>query len=76
MCIRMGGSITGEHGVGMEKRDFCRDVCREPTWTSCAGCAARSIRWSMANRGKMFPSGEAPALHFTGLHPLEAGRDR
>jgi len=24
-----------------------------------------------ANRGKMFPSGEAPALHFTGLHPLE-----
>ncbi|MDQ7828855.1 MAG: FAD-linked oxidase C-terminal domain-containing protein [Armatimonadota bacterium] len=22
LCIRLGGSITGEHGVGMEKRDF------------------------------------------------------
>src|SRR5947209_3947534 len=22
MCVEMGGSITGEHGVGMEKRDY------------------------------------------------------
>ena len=22
LCIEMGGSITGEHGVGVEKRDF------------------------------------------------------
>jgi hypothetical protein len=22
MCIRYGGSITGEHGIGMEKRDY------------------------------------------------------
>jgi glycolate oxidase len=25
----------------------------------------------IANRGKMFPAGEAPALHSHGLHPLE-----
>ena len=25
MCIRMGGSITGEHGVGLEKRDYLEE---------------------------------------------------
>jgi len=38
--------------------------------------AMRRLRLAMdpleqANRGKMFPTGEPPALHFTGLHPLE-----
>ena len=22
LCVRLGGSITGEHGVGVEKRDY------------------------------------------------------
>ena len=26
ICIEMGGSITGEHGVGMEKRDFMPEM--------------------------------------------------
>ena len=26
MCIEMGGSLTGEHGVGMEKREFLPDM--------------------------------------------------
>src|SRR5438477_8897269 len=26
MCVEMGGSITGEHGVGMEKRTFLPDM--------------------------------------------------
>jgi glycolate oxidase len=26
----------------------------------------------IANRGKMFPGGEAPALQHHGMHPLEA----
>ena len=71
LCIRLGGSITGEHGVGMEKRDYM------PRMFAPADLdAMRRLRLAMdpleqANRGKMFPSGEAPALHFTGLHPLE-----
>ena len=71
LCIRLGGSITGEHGVGMEKRDFMPRMFAEADLD-----AMRRLRLAMdpleqANRGKMFPSGEAPALHFTGLHPLE-----
>ena len=29
MCARMGGSITGEHGVGMEKRDYLGEMFSE-----------------------------------------------
>ncbi len=31
VCIEMGGSITGEHGVGVEKRDFLPEMFDEPT---------------------------------------------
>jgi glycolate oxidase len=29
MCIELGGSITGEHGVGMEKRDYLPEMFNE-----------------------------------------------
>jgi glycolate dehydrogenase FAD-linked subunit len=71
MCVEMGGSITGEHGVGVEKRDFL------PTMFSSdeIDCLQR-IRdafdpLGIANPGKMFPSTEAPVLQQRGLHPLE-----
>jgi glycolate oxidase len=71
LCIRLGGSITGEHGVGMEKRDFLDDMYAPNDME-----AMRRLRRAMdphliANPGKMFPSGEAPALRQVGLHPLE-----
>jgi glycolate oxidase len=31
ICIDLGGSITGEHGVGMEKRRTCLPCSRRPT---------------------------------------------
>jgi len=71
LCIRLGGSITGEHGVGMEKRDFIDHM-----YAPADMDAMRRLRRAMdpkliANPGKMFPSGEAPALRQVGLHPLE-----
>ncbi len=71
LCIDLGGSITGEHGVGMEKRQFLPGMYDQVS-LDCM----RRIRLScdpneVANRGKMFPSGEAPALSLYGLHPLE-----
>ena len=71
LCIRLGGSITGEHGIGMEKRGYL------PEMFGAADVAAmKNIRnvidpQELANRGKMFPGAEAPALHARGLHPLE-----
>ncbi len=29
LCIELGGSITGEHGVGMEKRAFLSGMFRK-----------------------------------------------
>ncbi len=71
LCVSLGGSITGEHGVGMEKREYMADM-----FSKIDLDAMRSIRRQIdpkeiANRGKMFPSGEAPALRLHGMHPLE-----
>ena len=36
MCIELGGSITGEHGVGMEKRrSYARSCSARLTWIRC-----------------------------------------
>jgi glycolate oxidase len=71
LCIALGGSITGEHGVGLEKRAYL-DGMYGPDDLDCM----RRLRDAMdphevANRGKMFPDGSAPALAAHGLHPLE-----
>ena len=70
LCIRLGGSITGEHGVGLEKRQFLGEMYSEAD-LDCM----RRIRLAMdphgiANTGKKLaaPAG-AGVSH--GLHPLE-----
>jgi len=71
LCVELGGSITGEHGVGMEKIAYMTDM-----FTDLEIETMRRIRESidpaeLSNRGKMLPQGEPPALRFHGPHPLE-----
>ena len=71
MCVEMGGSITGEHGVGVEKREYMPDMFT-PDELDCL----RRLRLAfdpleLANPGKMFPAGAPAALTHSGLHPLE-----
>ena len=55
MCIRRGGSITGEHGVGMEKREYLAHMFA-PTDMEVMKRMRRSIDpLEIANRRKMFP---------------------
>jgi glycolate oxidase len=71
LCVEMGGSITGEHGVGVEKRDYL-SVMFSPDEIDCLDRIRRAFDpLGIANPGKMFPTGEAPALKRGGLHPLE-----
>ena len=71
ICIEMGGSITGEHGVGMEKRDFMPEMYDATSMEMMAEVRrAMDPDW-IANPGKMFPGNEPPALSNVGLHPLE-----
>ena len=70
LCIGLGGSITGEHGVGLEKRQFLREMYSE-TDIDCM----RRLRLAMdptelANRGKKLSDAAAGGMSH-GLHPLE-----
>ncbi len=71
LCIEMGGSITGEHGVGMEKREFLPAMFDASTMELMKRLRLAHDPHQVANRGKMFPGGDAPALANRGLHPLE-----
>lgn len=55
LCIRLGGSITGEHGVGVEKRAYLPEL-----FSPDDIAALRAIRHAfdphtLANAGKMLP---------------------
>jgi len=71
LCIRLGGSITGEHGVGMEKRQYMPRQFAPADMDAMWALRKVIDPDELANRGKVFPAGEAPALRQVGLHPLE-----
>ena len=71
LCVELGGSITGEHGVGMEKRAYLPDMFDAVDLEVMADLRRAVDPLEIANRGKMFPGGEAPALSSRGPHPLE-----
>ncbi len=71
LCVSLGGSITGEHGIGMEKRDYMPTMFSEEEIDIMQALRRAIDPMEIANRGKMFPGGDAPALKQHGLHPLE-----
>jgi len=71
LCIRLGGSITGEHGVGLEKRAFIGEMYGEDDVQFMERLRDTVDPLSIANRGKKLPSDQAPSLTSSGAHPLE-----
>ena len=76
LCIEYGGSITGEHGVGMDKakympRMFTADDLETMQLLRCAFDPA-----GLANPGKVFPTprlcGEVPRRHSAADAPAAA----
>ena len=74
LCIELGGSITGEHGVGLEKRQFLGQMYDDHDIQIMQDLRRQMDPREIANRDKMFPSAQAPALSLYGLHPLEKAR--
>jgi glycolate oxidase len=72
MCVRYGGSITGEHGIGVEKRNYLPAMFSEVDIEVMRAIRQEIDPLELSNRGKMFPTGESPALSSHGPHPLEA----
>ena len=71
MCVEMGGSITGVHGVGVEKREYLPVMFNAVEVDVLHRLHEAFDPFRIANPGKMFPVAAAPALSHSGLHPLE-----
>jgi glycolate oxidase len=71
LCVQLGGSITGEHGVGMEKRQFLPDMFSAESIEYMRRLRLACDPHEIANPGKMFPAAEAASLGMYGMHPLE-----
>ncbi|MCP4357789.1 MAG: FAD-binding protein [Chloroflexi bacterium] len=52
-CIELGGSITGEHGVGMEKRAYMPQLFNEDDLETMAAIRRQIDPKEIANQGKM-----------------------
>jgi glycolate oxidase len=77
LCIRSGGSITGEHGVGSDKAKFMPRMFSDEDLDTMQLLRCAFDPASISNPGKIFPTprlcGEVPGRH-RGVHPLvEAG---
>jgi len=59
LCVRYGGSITGEHGVGIEKRDYLPVMFSEADMDAMHAISRQMDPAGIANSGKMFPIGGA-----------------
>ncbi len=74
LCIRMGGSITGEHGVGVEKRAYLPEQYSSEDMALMVRLRQAVDTKELANAGKMLAVegvGAAPALTSQQPHPLE-----
>lgn len=71
MCIELGGSVTGEHGVGMKKRDYLPEMFNETDMDTMKAIRRVIDPQEISNRGKMFPDSENPAFSFKEPHPLK-----
>jgi glycolate oxidase len=58
LCVDAGGSITGEHGVGMEKRSFMGWLFTESDMAAMAKVKAAFGSNDLFNPCKLFPTGK------------------
>ena len=72
-CVEAGGSITGEHGVGMDKREFMPRMFSDDTLDVMMQVRDAIDPRRLCNPGKVFPTprlcGEVPGPYRE--HPIE-----
>jgi glycolate oxidase len=55
LCIKVGGSITGEHGVGEEKKMYMAEMFAEPDLETMQLVRCAFDPENLSNPGKVFP---------------------
>ncbi|MFI9593012.1 FAD-linked oxidase C-terminal domain-containing protein [Nonomuraea sp. NPDC052265] len=78
LCVEHGGSITGEHGVGVDKARYMPKMFTEADLDTMQLVRCAFDPGGLSNPGKVFPTprlcGEVPGVR-KGAHPLvESGR--
>jgi glycolate oxidase len=72
-CVEAGGSITGEHGVGVDKKRYMPSMFGEPDLAAFQHLRCAFDPRGLANPGKVMPTprlcGEVPGPYR--VHPLE-----
>jgi glycolate oxidase len=56
ICVEAGGTITGEHGVGLEKRDYMAWIFSEDDMEVMGRLKEVFLAGSLYNPGKIFPT--------------------
>jgi glycolate oxidase len=73
LCLEAGGSITGEHGVGEEKKRMMSKMFSEPDLDAMGRVRCAFDPFQLSNPTKVFPTprmcGETPGEYVA--HPLE-----
>ncbi len=73
LCIQHGGSITGEHGVGVDKAAYMPRMYTDDDLDTMQLVRCAFDPDNISNPGKIFPTprlcGEVPGRH-KGVHPL------
>jgi glycolate oxidase len=62
LCVELGGSITGEHGVGVEKLAYLPLMFSEDDMALMHRLHDAVDPANLANRGKMLPGAAAPGI--------------
>jgi len=74
LCIEFGGSITGEHGVGMDKAKYMPRMFTDDDLDTMQLLRCAFDPEHLSNPGKIFPTprlcGEVPGRR-KGVHPLQ-----
>jgi glycolate oxidase len=74
LCVSHGGSITGEHGVGVDKAKYLPRMFSDDDLATMHLLRCSFDPRTLCNPGKVFPTprlcGETPG-HRTGPHPLQ-----
>jgi glycolate oxidase len=70
-CVRFGGALSGEHGIGTEKRGYMTLVFSENDLRAMAGLKAGFDPDNQFNPNKVIPTGymcgEVKALHYQAM---------